>query len=81
MSRETGYPPIFKYHMKLSFFQRLFEIVDLNVTSCPMKILFEILPKTLPNEAQLELVRQIISEEVKATMFAIEGEKASGPNR
>ena len=44
-------------------------------------MLFRSLPKTLPDEAQLELVKQIISEEVKATMFAIEGEKASGPNR
>ena len=59
-------------HEVVSFFQRLFGTVDSNVRSCPMEILSEILSKKLPDEAQLELVRQITLEEVKATMFAIE---------
>ena len=56
----------------VSFFKKLLGTIDSNVTSCPMEILSELLPKTLSDEAQLELARQITLEEVKATMFAIE---------
>ena len=59
-------------HEAVSFFQRLLGTVDSNVTNCPMEILSEILSKKLPDKAQLELVRKITLEEVKATMFAIE---------
>ena len=45
-----------------------------------MEIFSEMLSKKLPDEAQLKLVRRITLEEVKATMFAIKGEKAPGPD-
>ena len=64
----------------VSFFQRLLGTPDVNVTGCPHALLSDLLPKTLTDEAQLELVRPIIPEEVRATIFAIGGEKAPGPD-
>ena len=63
----------------VGYFEKLIGTVDENVEGCLEEILEELFPR-LPEEASTELIRPITSEEIKQSMFSIDGEKAPGPD-
>ena len=64
----------------INFFQHLIGTKDEQVRGCSKDLLAEILPDSMSNEAGHELIRPVTPEEVKASMFAIDGGKSLGPD-
>ena len=64
----------------VNFFQKLLGLVDPNVKRCSRSLLAELHPKTLSDEAQTDLIKEITPEEIKVAMFAIDGGKSLGPD-
>ena len=64
----------------VSFFQKLIGTKDAGVSGCPYHILEELYTTVLTDEAQTELAKPITPEEVKAAIFSIGDDKASGPD-
>ena len=63
----------------VSYFQQLLGVTDANVSGCPKVLLAEMLPG-ISESSQADLIRPISVEEIKATMFSINGDKAPGPD-
>ena len=53
---------------------------DSKVIGCSVETLTDILQTSIPAEAQTELIKPNTVEEVRSTMFSIDGEKAPGPD-
>ena len=64
----------------VNFFQTLLGTVDPKVIGCSEEMLAELLTRVVPAEGVSELVKEIMQEEVKASMFSIDGGKAPGPD-
>ena len=63
----------------VSYFQQLLGTVDINVIVCPKMLLAELL-SGISEGSQSDLIRPISADEIKATMFSINGDKAPGPD-
>ena len=64
----------------VNFFRKLLGSADPNVKRCTGSLLAELHPKTLSDEAQADLIKEITPEEIKAAMFAIDGGKSPRPD-
>ena len=64
----------------VAFFQKLLGTVDPGVTGISQGLLEELLIAHLPSDAVHDLSKQITSEEIRSTMFSINGDKAPGPD-
>ena len=64
----------------VNFFQTLLGTVDPKLIGCSEEILVELLPRVVSVERVSELVKEVTQEEVKASMFSIDGGKAPGPD-
>ena len=63
----------------VGYFQSLIGTENAKVSSCPLSFLTELLP-TFSDEAQSELIRPVTSDEIKKTIYGIDGDKAPGPD-
>ena len=63
----------------VGYFQSLIGTEDAKVSSCPLSFLTELLP-TFSDEAQSELIRPVTSDEIKKTIYGIDGDKAPRPD-
>ena len=64
----------------VGFFQKLIRTTDERVTGCPPPILNELITKSFSNEANDDLTRPVTPDEIRSTMFGIDGDKAPGPD-
>ena len=51
---------------------------DDKVAGCPLPILTELLTNLIPTEAHSDLIRPVTAEEIKSTIYAIDGDKTLG---
>ena len=64
----------------VGFFQNLIGRKDDGVKGCTQELLAEILQTVLPENARSEICRSVSLEEIKVSMFAINGDKSPGPD-
>ena len=64
----------------VGFFQKLIGQRDVEVTGCNKELLSEIVQTVLPESAGVELCKAISSEEIRESLFSINGDKAPGPD-
>ena len=64
----------------VSFFQNLIGTKDDQVTGCAQEILEEIIQTVLPLDAASNISKPITLEEIRSSMFSINGDKAPEPD-
>ena len=64
----------------VSYFQKLIGTADESVTGCSLSLLEELFGTSITSEANADLARSVTSDEIKSTMFGIDGDKAPGPD-